>query len=373
MSTIHILAALALVTGAAVSFLITPATARLARALGIMDLPCDSNDAHKSHASPTPYLGGVAIFSGVVLGSLFLFRVPNLPLAALAAAVTSALLLGLIGLLDDVKPQASALRFGAQVVAAGTAYAIGFQVQLFGSDLLNAALTVFWIVGITNSFNLLDNMDGLSAGLAGISATSFLVMALVEGLPALPILAATLAGSSFGFLAHNRHPAKVFMGDAGSTFLGFLLALIGMRLRFDNLLEVTFLVPVVALGVPILDTTIVVLSRLRHRRPVFTGARDHLSHRLVRIGLPVKAAVGILYFWSACLGWLGLVISQATPQVGWMLLTAVIAIGIFFGTLLWNVPVYPEDGAVSELSDDAVDPDELSRPPEDPEDQTSKI
>lgn len=119
-------------------------------------------------------------------------------------------------------------------------------------------LTIIWIVGITNAFNLLDNRDGLTSGLAGIAALSFAVMGVVGSMPLITVAAASLAGASLGFLAHNRHPAKIFMGDAGSNFIGFMLALIGARLRFDNLVEVTFLVPVIVLGLPILDTTLVV-------------------------------------------------------------------------------------------------------------------
>ena len=162
-------------------------------------------------------------------------------------------------------------------------------------------------------------------------------------MPLLAVVAASLAGASFGFLAHNRHPAKIFMGDAGSTFLGFMLALIGVRLRFDNLVEVTFLIPVVVLGIPILDTALVVTSRTLHGRAVFLGGRDHISHRLVHVGLSVPLAVGLLYWTGLCLGWLGIVISQASVEVGWMLLGFVIALGLFFGLLLLRVPVYKEE------------------------------
>jgi UDP-GlcNAc:undecaprenyl-phosphate/decaprenyl-phosphate GlcNAc-1-phosphate transferase len=151
------------------------------------------------------------------------------------------------------------------------------------------------------------------------------------------------------------------MGDAGSMFLGFLLALIGIQLRFDNIVEVTFLVPVVALGLPIFDTTLVVLSRLRHRRPVFAGGRDHVSHRLVAVGLPVRAAVGLLYFSGVCLAWLGLVISRASPEVAWLLLAFTGGVAVFFGALLWRVPVYADDPGYQPLpEDEMVDPDEIS-------------
>jgi UDP-GlcNAc:undecaprenyl-phosphate GlcNAc-1-phosphate transferase len=263
-----------------------------------------------------------------------------------SAAVLLAVALGLVGLLDDIRPLPRAIRLAAQIGAALVAWEIGFRVHATDSNSLSLAITLLWIVGITNAFNLLDNMDGLSAGLAGVSALSFAAMGVVGDLPIVAIVAASLSGAAFGFLAHNRHPAKVYMGDAGSLFLGFLLALIGIEVRFENLVEVTFLVPVVTLGLPIFDTALVVLSRLRHRRPVFLGGRDHVSHRLVKMGLPVKFSVGLLYWVGLCLGWLGLVVSRANTQVGWMLLGFVFALGAFFGVLLWRVPIYEDEPKV---------------------------
>jgi UDP-GlcNAc:undecaprenyl-phosphate GlcNAc-1-phosphate transferase len=259
---------------------------------------------------------------------------------SLGLGVAVALLLALVGLVDDMRPLPPLIRLAAQIAASIGVWAIGFRVAAAPWDWANFVLTVVWMVGITNAFNLLDNMDGLSAGLAGVGAVSFAAMGVLEELTVLSVVAAGLAGAASGFLLHNRHPAKTFMGDAGSTFLGFLLALIGLELRFDNLVSVTFLVPVVVLGVPIFDTTLVVFSRIRHGRRVLWGGRDHVSHRLTLIGFPIRMSVGLLYWCGACLGWLGLVISRSTVQVGWMLLGFTIALGVFFGALLWNVPVY---------------------------------
>lgn len=262
--------------------------------------------------------------------------------------------LGLTGLVDDIKPLPRSVRLAAQLGAAVAAWEVGFRVQATDVEAVNLALTVFWIVGITNAFNLLDNMDGLSAGLAGTAAISFAVMGLLGGQPVVAIGMLGLAGATLGFLAHNKHPAKVFMGDAGSLLIGFLLALMGLRLEFENLVSVTFLVPVVVLGLPIFDTTLVVLSRLRHGRPMFLGGRDHVSHRLVRSGLPVRYAVGLLYWTGLCLGWLGLVISRSNVQVGYMLLGFVMAMGLFLGALLWQVPVYDEEPGAIETDEEAI-------------------
>lgn len=333
----------ALVIGFLITFGVTPVTSGVARRLGILDRVGASSVDRKQHDQDTPYLGGLAILGGLFAGAVMLSTIP-----ASSSVVTSrpfilgillAAGIGIVGLVDDMRQLPRWLRLLFEVGAAVGAWAAGFRVEFARSDVLDLVLTIVWIVGITNAFNLLDNMDGLSSGLAAIGALSFAVIGTVEGLSIVPIVSAALAGACLGFLAHNRYPAKVFMGDSGSLFIGFLLALLGIQLRFDNLVEVTFLVPVVILGVPIFDTTLVVVSRLRRKLPVFTGARDHVSHRLLAIGLPPKAAVGLLYFAGLCLGWLGLVISRANVEVAWMLLGLVVALGIFFSFLLWNVPI----------------------------------
>jgi UDP-GlcNAc:undecaprenyl-phosphate GlcNAc-1-phosphate transferase len=276
------------------------------------------------------------------------------------SAVLIAVALGLVGLLDDIKPLPRSLRLVAQVAAALAAWLVGFRVQATPWTWLNLLIMLVWVVGITNAFNLLDNMDGLSAGLAGVVAICFAVLGVLENLPGLTVVSAALGGAAFGFLMHNRHPARAFMGDAGSLFIGFLLALIGIRLQFENLVKVTFLVPVVILGLPIFDTTIVILSRIRHKRPAFLGGRDHVSHRLVRIGLPVKTAVGFLYFSGLCLGWLGIVISRSTVQVAFMLLALAVALALFFGVLLWNVPVYEEESEAIEALEETQHEDQVA-------------
>jgi UDP-GlcNAc:undecaprenyl-phosphate GlcNAc-1-phosphate transferase len=331
----------ALAIGFLIAFATTPISARIARRFGILDR-AESPSGRKQHGTDTPYLGGVAILAGLIAGAVILATIP-----ASSSVVTSKTFLlgillaagiGFVGLIDDIRQLPRSLRLMLELAAAVGAWAAGFRVQFTPWVAVDLIVTVVWIVGITNSFNLLDNMDGLSSGLAGIAALSFSVLGMIEGLKIVPIVAGSLAGACFGFLAHNRHPAKVFMGDAGSLFIGFLLALLGIQLRFDNLVEVTFLVPVVVLGMPIFDTTLVVWNRLRHGQSIFTGGRDHVSHRLLEIGVPQRAAVRLLYFAGICLGWLGLVISRANVEVAWMLLGLVVALGLFFGFMLSKVP-----------------------------------
>jgi UDP-GlcNAc:undecaprenyl-phosphate GlcNAc-1-phosphate transferase len=322
----------------------SPLTAALARRVGIVDRPDPAVGGYKRHASETPYLGGLAIAAGLAAGGALVLFLSDASTKELVRLVVwgggAALLLGTLGLIDDVRPMPAWSRFAVEIAAAAGAWQLGFDVSIAPWGPVNFVLTVLWIVGITNAFNLLDNMDGLSAGVAAVSGVSFAVMGLLSANPALAIVSAALAGGCLGFLAHNRYPAKLFMGDSGSLLLGFLLALIGVRLQFDNLLQVTFLVPVVVLGVPIFDTALVVVGRLAHGRGPFTAGRDHTSHRLVALGLPVREAVGLLYWAGLCLGWLGLVITRANVQVGWMLLGFVLAMGAFCGRLMWKIPVY---------------------------------
>jgi UDP-GlcNAc:undecaprenyl-phosphate/decaprenyl-phosphate GlcNAc-1-phosphate transferase len=338
-----------------VAYAVTPFTSKLARRWGILDRPDPTK--HKRHPAITPYLGGVAIAVGTTAGTLMLLPIrvskldtPRQLVLGLALAGT----LGLIGLLDDMRPLPRVVRLAAQLAGASAAWTVGFQVQAFDSELVNLGITILWIVGITNAFNLLDNMDGLSAGMSAVSALSFMVLGVLGDLWALSVISAALSGAAFGFLVHNRHPARVFMGDAGSVFIGFVLALIGLEIRFDNLEQVTFLVPVVVLGVPILDTSIVVISRVARGMSPFQGGRDHISHRLVQLGLPIQAVVGLLYWAGLCLGWLGLVISRSNVQVGWMLLGFVGALGVFFGLILLRVPI-----SASPPRGEMHDPDEL--------------
>ncbi|HEX2028871.1 MAG TPA: MraY family glycosyltransferase [Nitriliruptorales bacterium] len=328
-------AAVAWAVALLVTLLLTPAVARVARRWGLLDRP---DGERKHHPAEVPLLGGVAIMVGAVVGVVATSGPSEVDGTRLAWVFLLAAVLCVVGLLDDLRPSPVPVRLLAQLAVAATAWTVGLRVRAFPTVGLDAAATLLWVVGIANAFNLLDNMDGLSAGLATVAAGAFAVMAVIEGVPVVAVGAGAVAGAAGGFLVHNRPPARVFMGDAGALFLGTSLALLGVELRFDNLVEVTFLVPIIVLGVPLFDSGLVVLDRVVHGRPVFAAARDHVSHRMVRVGLPERVAVGLLVWAAICLGWLALVISQATTQVGWMLGVLVAALAVFFGVVLWRVP-----------------------------------
>ncbi|MGH9224826.1 MAG: MraY family glycosyltransferase [Acidimicrobiales bacterium] len=228
--------------------------------------------------------------AGVAASVLLLGR-PSLQVGMVCCA---GLALGAMGLVDDDVTLPPRVRLLAELAAAVAAASLGITVHVTGNAAPDFVITLVWIVGITNALNLLDNMDGLAAGVAAVVATAVLVLAVAGEQHAVILLAAALAGACAGFLVHNRRPASIFMGDAGSLFLGFILALITIEVSPALRTPDSFAVPVMLLAVAVLDTTTVTLGRIRHGRSVLQGGKDHLSHRLVKRGLSMGLAVWLL-------------------------------------------------------------------------------
>lgn len=322
---------------------LTPLAFRVARRRNLMDEPGPG----KSHAEAVPYLGGVAIvvaFSLVILAAALL-RPDGGNTRALAVTLGLGVGLALLGLVDDLRGLPVWLRIAVEAGAGVVVYATGTRAHLAGAGLgLDALVTVAWVVGITNAFNLLDNMDGLSAGVATIASFWFFVVSVVNGQYFVAVLALALVGCSAGFLRHNRFPARIYMGDAGSLYLGFVLSVLALRLRSYESLRLTFLVPIMILAVPIFDTALVVVARSLHRRSPFHGGRDHTSHRLVFVGLPVPGAVALIYAFTMATGWLGVIMAQVSRGTSFLLAGWVAAIAAFLGVLLGMVPVYETSG-----------------------------
>lgn len=321
------------------SWLLVPLATKVAIKRDILDRP----GGYKLQTDPVPYLGGLAIvlaFSAIVLIAA-LIRPPVSGFEELATILIGGAVLSLTGLLDDIKGLNPFLRLGVMIAVAVGVISTGVEVRLLdGGGPLDMALTLVWIVGLTNAFNLLDNMDGLSAGIATIGALSLAMIAAVNGQFLVGALAAALAGCAVGFLRHNFHPARVYMGDAGSLFLGFVLAVLAIKLRFAGPRQVTAFVPLIVFALPILDTTLVTITRLIHGRNPLAGGRDHLSHRLQLLGLSVRPAVMTLYVAAAVLGWTGLIMSRLDWLTAWLLLALVVALLTGAGVLLGRVPVY---------------------------------
>ena len=338
-STVLLQSVAAFAVATVVSLVLTPLAIRAALRLGVLDRPGE----HKSHATPTPYLGGVAIVLAVTLAILLAAVVRGEELATLSqllGLLGIALTMALTGLVDDLRGLPVALRFGLQFAAALGLWAIGIRVSLTGLTLVDLPLTVLWTVGITNAMNLLDNMDGLSASTATIASLWFGVIALINGQVLVGALAFAVAGAAAGFLRDNRPPARIYMGDAGSLFLGIMLASLGMQLSLGRGMLATAAIPILVLTVPVLDTALVTVARLRHGISPFQGGRDHTSHRLVRVGLPVPVAVGLIAIASLAHGWVALLLYRIDTVSGVLLLGLTVLFDLFFFALLAKVPVY---------------------------------
>ena len=322
---------------------LTPLAIRLAVRSSALDQPSD----HKRHESPVPYLGGLAIvmaFTGAVVLAAIV-RPPASGLDALITLLVVAAVLALIGLVDDLRELSPVWRVLAEVAAAVVVWSIGSGVTLTGVEALDLGLTILWVVGVTNAFNLLDNMDGLAAGLGAITCLTIFLVASANGQFLVAALSIGLAGCTAGFLRHNFHPASVYMGDSGALFIGFLIAVLGLRLRFEGDVLVSALVPVLVCSVAVFDTTLVVVSRISTGRSPFQGGQDHTSHRLVRLGLPVPVAVGVIYFGAASVGVHAFVISRIEPASAWILAGLIGLTLLLGGGLLLKVPTYPESKA----------------------------
>jgi UDP-GlcNAc:undecaprenyl-phosphate GlcNAc-1-phosphate transferase len=277
-------------------------------------------------------LGGLAIYGALVLALMFFS--PPFYLVEFGAILAGATWLALVGLVDDRNGMKPWVKMGGQAIAATVLIAAGIHVRIFHSTLLNLAITVFWIVGITNAMNFQDNMDGLAAGITAIASVFFLVMAVEQQLSLVSSLAAALIGASVGFLIYNFNPASTFMGDMGSMVLGFLLSVLAIKLDFkvspDSQI-VTWMVPVLVLGLPIFDTTLVVVTRVCEGRSPMQGGKDHTSHRLVSLGLSQRTAVLVLYGICVALGFMAVKLAHATIIEGLYIgfRVFVIALGAF--------------------------------------------
>ena len=296
----------------------TPFFRSLALTRDIVDAP-DGPDGRKQQYQPMPYLGGLAIVLGftlVVLGGATLRGPLNGNGWLAAGVVLPALGLALIGLLDDIRGLGIRSRFAAQslaaIVTATISISLGTSASLFGNRFVDALVTIFWVIGITNAINLLDNMDGLATGSVAISALAFFVIAALNGQYLVAALSVALCGSCLGFLWHNWSPATIYMGDSGALFLGFLLAVIAVRLHFPHHSHLSALAArLLILALPIVDTGTVIVSRFRRGISPFQGARDHLSHRLARRRFSTRRTVVTLLAAASVLAVIGVYLGTA--------------------------------------------------------------
>lgn len=268
----------------------------------------DKPGQHKAHSRPIPLLGGIAMYVGFIL-TLLIVDSQWLFSQGVTLAIAATLLAGL-GLYDDLRGLNPLPKLVGQMGAGIALVWSGIFIHLTGIQVLDIALTLFWVVGICNALNLLDNMDGLSAGVSAIASVGFGTVAWFHGQIPVAVICAAIFGITLGFLRFNWHPATIFMGDAGSLFMGFVLAALGLMVISPSAeFSGTWLVPIVILAVPIFDTTLVTFSRLRRQLKITDGGRDHTSHRLVRVGLTVPQGVGRIYKVAGVCGGVGVAIA----------------------------------------------------------------
>jgi UDP-GlcNAc:undecaprenyl-phosphate GlcNAc-1-phosphate transferase len=281
----------AFVIALALALAATPWFGRIAVRFGIVDHPA----ARKVHHTPTPYLGGCAFILAASVGLALSGGVP----ARVVFIAVAALGLALVGAADDKLTLAPWPRLAAQAAAAGVAIVAGVRGYITGLEGVDIALVALWLVGITNAINFLDNMDGLAGGTAAIAGAGIFVIAAAAGEHIVAATAAGLVGGCLGFLAYNKRPASIFMGDAGALFLGFGLAVLSVEVDSKLHRPDSFLLPILLLALPIVDTTTAVVGRLRAGRKITKGGKDHLSHRLVARGLSHSTAVFTLLMFEA--------------------------------------------------------------------------
>jgi UDP-GlcNAc:undecaprenyl-phosphate GlcNAc-1-phosphate transferase len=324
------------------SLLLTVPVRRLALHFGMVDLP----GPRKVHLSPIPLLGGIAIYLGFVVAILFTLR--GAPRAQMTGILAGATLLAAVGLLDDGKLLHHQVKlFIGMPIAAIILIVSGIRAQIFSEFVpgtaglvLDIALTLVWVVGITASFSILDHMDGLCAGIAAVAAGFFTLSATLNGQTMVRTLAAAALGAALGFLIWNFNPAKIFMGDGGAMFLGFLMATLGLKIRTEGAhFPAAWLVPVLILGVTIFDTTLVSVSRSRRGLlPFTTPGKDHTAHRLSNLGLGHRGAVLALYCLGGILGGLAMLIPHLSAGAAYAVAGALALAGCIAVALLEGAP-----------------------------------
>lgn len=326
---------LALLVALVVSFLASPIVKNFAYKVGAIDVP---KDARRMHKKPIPRLGGLAIFLGFMV-SVILF-VPIRGDREMQSILLGAVVIVVLGVVDDIMALPAMLKFLVQIAAALIPALNGVVIQavsnpnIFSDEAywvfgwLSIPVTVLWIVAVTNSVNLIDGLDGLANGVSAISATTVLVIALLASEAQVALVMAALVGASVGFMPYNQNPAKMFMGDTGATFLGFILATMSIQGLFKFYAVISFVVPFLILGLPIFDTAFAFIRRIAHGQSPMHADRSHIHHRLIDMGLNQKQAVATLYVLSAILGLSAVVLTTGGEGKAMMLFAALCIVAI---------------------------------------------
>lgn len=324
---------IAFISAVIISFIMTPPARRLAIKVGAMDVP---KEPRKIHNKPMPYFGGLAIYISI-MACMFVYMPHNATNLYIMAGAT---IIVLTGIVDDMYDMPAKVKLLMQIVAALVAIKGGVQIHFITNPLsetgmsyllswLSYPLTLFWLVGITNTINLIDGLDGLASGVASIAATTLLFTTSKMGHDFIVTQCAIIAGASLGFLPFNFNPAKIFMGDTGALLLGYMLAVTSVMGMVKSVAAVALAVPVFALGLPIFDTAFAIIRRFINKKPIMQADKEHLHHRLMKSGLNQRQTVLIMYFISMMLGIVAITIADTEPLVG-IIVAMIVVIAVFY-------------------------------------------
>ena len=319
---------LGFMTAFLISYGITPAVIKFAHYIGAIDVPKDNR---RMHTKPIPRLGGLGISIAFMVSALIFGGIHR----EIIAIIVSSIIIVVTGMFDDTKSLKALTKLILQIICACVVIFSGVKIEFLGNPFtgeliwlgfLSVPITLFWIVGITNCINLIDGLDGLAAGISSISAITLAVVSFLNGYQSYAVIFLCLAGSSIGFLPYNFNPAKIFMGDTGSLFLGFILSVMSIEGTVKTATLIAVIVPVLALAVPIFDTTFAIIRRKLAGRPVMEADKGHLHHRLLAMGFSHKHTVLLLYAVSGILGSSAIIIAKADFKI---------ALSVFISDLLF--------------------------------------
>jgi UDP-GlcNAc:undecaprenyl-phosphate/decaprenyl-phosphate GlcNAc-1-phosphate transferase len=327
------------------SILLTPLVKKLAFRIGATDKP----NHRKVHSKIMPRLGGLAIFLSFLIGILIINPSDELFGEFHLSIVIGGIIIILTGILDDVKEISPKLKLAGQIAAASVVVIYGgLQVEFINIPFvggvidfgyLSIPLTMIWIIGITNAINLIDGLDGLAGGVSTIALLSIAGMSMVMGNQYVTIMALILAASTVGFLFYNFHPAKIFMGDTGALFLGYMIAVLSL-LGYKNITFISLIIPVIILGVPISDTFFAIIRRLVNKQPLSAPDKSHLHHCLLKIGFTHRQTVLLIYGMAALFGMAAFIFSQSTV---WGSIIVIISLLITIELVVESIGLIRED------------------------------
>jgi UDP-GlcNAc:undecaprenyl-phosphate GlcNAc-1-phosphate transferase len=320
-------------------YVLTPLFQRIAVKFRILDHPVPNI---KIHPKPVPYLGGLAIWLALIvtlLGVRLLTHFPTGTLRNLRGIFYGGTLIMVLGLIDDIWKLDYRVKFFGQFIASLILIIYNIRIEFISNLPLSIFLTIFWVVGITNAINIIDIMDGLASGVAVIAGLAFFFIALPTEKIYVNFAALALAGSCLGFLRYNWQPARIFMGDSGSLFIGFILAAISLGESYTTINNIGLFAPLLVLGIPIYDTLLVIFFRILKGKSIFAGSLDHFAFRLEAMGYDRKKVILINYYLSAILGVTAFLITVVKFELAVIIYAAIIAFAILFATRLIDVRI----------------------------------